>query len=447
MNSDPNGAKFDAIVIGAGFAGVTAARELGARGKRTLVLEARDRLGGRTWTDSFAGRSIELGGTWVHWMQPHIWAEITRYDIPIVEDDPPERCILASGSGLASFDADSAFARLEELGDRYFEGGVDYLDRPYDPLFREQGIREADALSVRERFERLGFDAEERGWLDGLFSMVAGGPSTDGAFTMLARWWALSGWSFGLMWDVLSRYRLEHGTVGLLKAMLSDGRAELRLECPVASIADTGEGVQVTTRGGERFSASTAVVAVPANVWPTIEFTPELEDVRASVAHRGIGVRHGAKCWVHARGDIGRVLAQPPEGYPLTVALTYTELDDGQLLVCFSGNPSFDPTDRDQVEAAAKRVLPEVEVVDVRGHDWVEDEFSLGGWAFLRPGQLTESLRALQQPHGRLAFAGSDIASGWSGYIDGAVESGIRAARQVMLPRRQRPERTALLNR
>jgi monoamine oxidase len=68
----------DVIVIGGGFAGVTAAREAALRGRSVLLLEARDRLGGRTWNASWAGTSIEYGGAWVHWHQPHTWSEITR---------------------------------------------------------------------------------------------------------------------------------------------------------------------------------------------------------------------------------------------------------------------------------------------------------------------------------------------------------------------------------
>ncbi|HEX4429408.1 MAG TPA: FAD-dependent oxidoreductase, partial [Frankiaceae bacterium] len=69
----------DVVVIGAGFAGLVAARELGWAGLGVLVLEARDRVGGRTWTDRRLGHDLELGGTWVHWVQPHTWAEMTRY--------------------------------------------------------------------------------------------------------------------------------------------------------------------------------------------------------------------------------------------------------------------------------------------------------------------------------------------------------------------------------
>ncbi|NKX52341.1 FAD-dependent oxidoreductase, partial [Arthrobacter deserti] len=71
----------DVIIIGAGFAGLTAARELSRRGHRTILLEARDRIAGRTHLEERLGRNLELGGTWVHWTQPYVWAEMGRYGI------------------------------------------------------------------------------------------------------------------------------------------------------------------------------------------------------------------------------------------------------------------------------------------------------------------------------------------------------------------------------
>ena len=84
-------AHHDVIVVGAGFAGLTAARELSRRGHSVLVLEARDRIGGRTWTTERLGRTLELGGTWVHWTQPHVWAELTRYGLEVVASPEPRR--------------------------------------------------------------------------------------------------------------------------------------------------------------------------------------------------------------------------------------------------------------------------------------------------------------------------------------------------------------------
>ena len=81
----------DVIVVGGGFAGLTASRELRAAGHRVLILEGRNRLGGRTWTSDFDGTDVELGGAFVHWFQPHVFAEMTRYGVPFKIPPEPER--------------------------------------------------------------------------------------------------------------------------------------------------------------------------------------------------------------------------------------------------------------------------------------------------------------------------------------------------------------------
>ena len=80
----------DVIVVGGGFAGVTAAREAALRGRSVLLLEARERLGGRTWTAPWNGVPIEYGGGWVHWHQPHTWSEITRAGLRVALSDDAE---------------------------------------------------------------------------------------------------------------------------------------------------------------------------------------------------------------------------------------------------------------------------------------------------------------------------------------------------------------------
>ena len=76
---------YDVVIIGGGFAGVTAARDLQKRGLSTIVLEARDRLGGRTFYEERNGFHVELGGTWIHWTQPFVWAEKERYGLEVQE--------------------------------------------------------------------------------------------------------------------------------------------------------------------------------------------------------------------------------------------------------------------------------------------------------------------------------------------------------------------------
>ena len=89
---------YDVVVVGGGFAGVTAARECALRGRRTLLLEARDRLGGRTWSSLWNGMPIEYGGAWVHWHQPHTFSELTRAGLAVsVSDDAGRACWYVGG--------------------------------------------------------------------------------------------------------------------------------------------------------------------------------------------------------------------------------------------------------------------------------------------------------------------------------------------------------------
>jgi monoamine oxidase len=83
------------------------------------------------------------------------------------------------------------------------------------------------------------------------------------------------------------------------------------------------------------------------------------------------------------------------------------------------------------VQRAIRAWLPEAEIVECIGHDWVSDEFSRQTWPMLKPNQLTRYLRELQRPEDGVFLAGSDYANGWMGFIDGAIESGLRVSREV----------------
>jgi monoamine oxidase len=420
----------DVIIVGGGLGGLTAARELGNAGHRVLVLEARDRLGGRAFTSQFAGTEVELGGAFVHWFQPHIFAELTRYGIGLsVPPEPTRWSYITQGQVHHSTVAELA-PRVSELFARYFADARATMPLPYQPLAVADAVAALDHLSVQDRLDRGDFTAEERDLLNPVLATSCSAPCSDGALTAMIRWFSLPGWDFGLMLDAVGIYPLR--TADLVQALAADGRPEVRLSTPVAAIEQRDQRVTVTARGGQAFTAPIVVVAVPLNTLAKIDFRPALAAEKQAVADRGQASR-GVKLWAQVRGDLEPFFFMAPDDHPLTFVVTEKVLDDGsQLLVGFGPDAQRLPPDDDPEvrRAFAERLPAGVEIVAVTGHDWWTDEFSRGTWSVFRPGQLS-ALPALQAPHGRVVFAGSDVAGGWNGFMDGAIESGLRAARSV----------------
>ncbi|MEV4918538.1 NAD(P)/FAD-dependent oxidoreductase [Streptomyces tirandamycinicus] len=426
------GGPYDVIVIGAGFAGITATRELRARGKRVLLLEARGRVGGRTYLDTFGGHQVEMGGTWVETTQPHIAAELTRYDIALTEEHPVDRVLLPTPSGPKEFTPEDAFNRTGAVLEKLFDGSRQYFERPFEPLYRSDLLQSLDRLSLRDRLNQLGLTAEEELLVNGQTAIYSGGSSKQGALTMLSHWWSLAGWS-NQGWADTQRWRMTNGTSGLLDAMLAEAKPVLRLNSPVASVTDTGSLVYVTLKSGVRYSATRAVVAVPVNVWPTIKFSPSLPAAHTTAGSQGIAVPNAYKMFIHAKAGAGKFSAQGAEGgSPIPMLMPFKETSQGLLYVAFSTDPTLDPADKAQVASAVRQLGAELDIIEVRAHDWGRDPYARGGWAFRKPGQLTSLYPSIHNTSGRVAFASGDVANGWSGFLDGAVESGLRAARQTL---------------
>jgi monoamine oxidase len=97
-------------------------------------------------------------------------------------------------------------------------------------------------------------------------------------------------------------------------------------------------------------------------------------------------------------------------------------------MIGFGGDAErCDPTDLGAMQASRDQILPGYEILDATAHDWFADEFSLGTWAIHRPGWYEHHHAAMRRPEGNVILAGSDLADGWAGFIDGATESGLRA--------------------
>jgi monoamine oxidase len=414
----------DAIVVGGGFAGVTAAREIALRGRSVLLLEARDRLGGRTWSADWDGIAVEYGGAWVHWHQPHTWSEITRAGLRVELSEDAQRAHWWVGDDRREGTIADRDAIAERGWNRFVEGVRDALPNPHDPLAALEELARFDRLTIAARADELDLDEEERAVLEAELESLASAPLKDAGAVSVLRWHALSGYSLALTQYTGGRVTLVGGTCALLRSIASAAPIEMRLNIPVAAVRSRGSRVEVETRSGELHDAAVAVVAVPLNVLGAIEFEPALSEGKREAIARG-QVSRGIKIFLRTRGsDVLENTIKPRHafGYLDTEVL----LGDGEQLQIGFGIDA-ERCDATSLQRDLDEILPGYELVDATWHDWLADEYARGTWAIHPPGWYTRHHAEMRRPEGPILLAGSDLANGWSGFIDGAIESGLEA--------------------
>jgi monoamine oxidase len=422
---------YDVVVVGGGFAGVTAARECSMRGRSTVVLEGRDRLGGRTWSTRWDGHRIEYGGAWVHWHQPHTFSELTRAGLAVALSADAQRAHWHVGGERRSGGIDDRDEIARRGWDQFVDGVREALPQPHAPLTARQALAPFDRLSIQERLDQLALSAEERDVLTAELESLAHAPLADAGAVSVLRWHALSGYSLKLTQDTGGRVTIVGGTGALLAAIADAAPFERRLDSPVAAITRRDGRMEVLGRDGREYAARTVVMGVPLNALGAVAFDPPLPEDKQRAIALGQASR-GIKLMIRARGEPVMQNAIRP-GHPFGY-LDSEELDrDGtQLMVGFGPDASrCDAADLKGVQRQLDAILPGYELLDATAHDWLGDEFSRGTWAIHRPGWYEHHHAVMRRPEPGLVFAGSDLADGWAGFIDGAIESGLRAGRFV----------------
>jgi monoamine oxidase len=421
----------DVVVIGGGFAGLVAARDLRDAGRSVVVLEARDRLGGRTWFRELpgAGVDVEYGGTWF-WLDLHtaLAAEITRYNQRVRRSPPPTTVAWLAGGEL-------------RIGPDVL-GSLATALSPFDAPFNDATARIRAVWDSGDRTALADLDVPMASWIEALdlpgdasdylmaFAAAMGGgdPARLSALGLLADA-ALLGYRFDEAFASLGE-SLEDGTESLLDAIAADVGGEIRLGAVVTRVTRDDQGVVVDLRGGGQIHATAGVFTLPVNVWPDVVFDPPLSPEKRRIVALG-NPGTSTKVLAIARGVPADLQAA---GWPATLQSVVggPEMGGGRLVVGFSGIGGIDPTDSDAVEQALRVYVPESEVLVSDGHDWVGDPFSKGTWFAPPPGWEIGDAKGQVASEGRLAFAGGDIARAGAGWIEGAISSGKDAAHAVL---------------
>lgn len=426
----------DVVVIGAGFAGLTAARELGHAGLNVLTLEARDRVGGRTWTEHRLGHELELGANWIHWVQPHVWAEMTRYGREMIRSPRADEAYWRGPDGSARQGTLDEFMALIDEGQQLIIDDVrSAIPRGSEPTVGT--IQELDHLSIQDRFEEIGLEPEARAANESVWVGHVNAPLDQVGLSSALRWVAATGGHWQLMHEASSTYRVVDGMRGFTDLMAADVPGEIRLNTLVTSVVqdtDSG-GAVVETADGSRIHARRVVTTLPVNAIAGIRFEPELPAVWQRQGSETVASQ-GTKVWMRASGHVPRFFAYGSQHDALSVLKAEFYLSDEQgdytLLVGFGPEHArIDPDDIAGLQVAVDALRPGLEITEATAHDWMTDPLAQNTWMTHRPGQLTRDLTELRDPAGVVHFATTDNANLWGGFIDGAIESGLREARRI----------------
>ena len=419
----------DVVVIGGGFAGITAARDLKQRGFDVLLLEARDRLGGRTWHKEVNGFPVELGGTWIHWTQPFVWAEKERYGLEIQETPgcAAERIAIKIDDQVHDLQ-DDQLAEFVEGFHQFFAESKAVWELPYNSQHTREAIVGCDALTVADRLAALQLTPLQRTAVGGMLEILSMNQPANASYVEMMRCWSLTGWNYELFNDTAARYKFTDGTGALVNAIVQDGGFEVALNTSVASIQQTPNGVSVITTNGEVVNAKRAVVTVPLNVLNSVAFDPPLSSVKQEAS----GLKHvggGYKVFFEVDGDPGAVMTlSRSTNSPLIGSFTYKRGQQHSVLAGFSLEPGALEKPLSEWQTVLEEFLPGVRLLSTFGHDWGGDALSQGSWCTYRPGTFGRFVDELPRPEGHLVFASGDTSEGWRGFIEGAIASGSKAA-------------------
>lgn len=442
----------DVVVVGAGVTGLTAACRLSAAGQSVLVLEARDRVGGRLWTDVIDGQMREIGGQWVSPDQSALIEMLDELGLETYSRYRDGDSVYVGRDGEArrfTGDIFPAGERTESEISRLIEL-LDKLSAEVDPgaPWAHDRAREFDSVSFSTWLEQQSDDAEAR---DNIALFIAEAMLTKPAHTfslLQALHMAASAGGFGHLVD--ADFILDKRVVGGLQQVplrLAErlGADSLRLATPVTAIEWDETGA--TVRGGDlEVRARHVLVAVPPNLYDRIRYVPALPRLRQQLQqHQSLGL----VIKVHATYETpfwrsGGLSGTAFSPYQL-VHEAYDNTNHGETrgtLVGFVAGEEADALLRLDADERRSRILDSLATyfgpearrpVTYYESDWAAEEWTQGAYAAsFDLGGLSRYGELQLQPVGPLRFGTSDLAGVGYQHVDGGIRVGHRLADDVL---------------
>jgi monoamine oxidase len=440
VGADLNGVSV--LVAGAGLAVLAAAHDLRARGATVTVIESRDRVGGRVWTirDGFAEQQhAEAGGDMIDEAQKEIRDLATEVGLAVTR-------ILRSGFGYIRAGGDSkprVVGRSVLRGWDRLDDALGDLVKPYNraeqrwdsPITSEIGRR-----SVAAWLDDTRADDELRATVVGLRGFFLADPEELSLVALVDQFAQTDAPVGGRM------YRIEGGNDRLASALATPLGPSLHLGTDLLAISHRGRGVRATVktrRTQSQISCDYAIVTLPAVVLRRVPISPALPAQQHDAIAR-LKYGRATKTLLQFSKRFWRIPGRPRAfGSPLPFGAMWEGNEEQRgrpgILSLLAGGSASDGTQAIMARRGPQGLADALEflgskraeLLGTRQIVWEHDPHARGGYAFFDPG-FDPSLRAwLARPCGRLFFAGEHTSIKWQGYMNGAVESGRRAAAEV----------------
>jgi monoamine oxidase len=444
----------DVIVVGAGLAGLAAARRLRRHDLEVVVVEARERVGGRLEHGRVDAHTVvELGGQWIGPTQHEMYTLVDELGLETFPTHTAGAGLLEVGGRHRRMDSRSLLPPIGRLAVADLAQGMLRFERlarqvPVDAPWEAPRARRLDSRTLESWLSTNLQTRNGRRFFRAAVEVVFACEASELSL-LHALFYARSGTSLEHLLGVenaAQHERIVGGSARIAERMADALGEQVVLGCPVRRI-EVGDGeVVVRSREGGVFSARRVIVALPPTLAGRLEYAPALAADRDQLTQQ---VPAGRVIKVYAvydepfwRGEglNGQVISDrgpvkfvfdnsPPSGHP-GVLMGFVEGHDAHLL----GRRSLTQR-REHVLAAfthhfgPRAARPE----QYLERDWAAEEFTRGCYGgHLAPGVWTSLGPQLREPCGRIHWAGAETAVRWNGYMDGAVSSGHRAADEVL---------------
>jgi monoamine oxidase len=429
------------LVAGGGLAGLSAAYDLMNAGAQVTVVEARDRVGGRVFTarDGFAeSQHAEVGGDMIDEDQHEIRNLAGEIGIPLIR-------IFRNGWGYARPDAQGRIrivSRNAALGWHRLGEHLEPLARRYRLAERRWDspiTAEIARRSVAQWLDDVHADDDLRATAAGLRGFFLADPD-ELSLAALVDQFASDDSVIGTM------YRAEGGNDRIATTLAARLGERVMLNTELVAVSHRGRGVRATLRNARRtaqLQADYAIFALPASLLRRIPITPALP-VQQHEAISRLRYGRGTKTLLQFAKRFWRATGRPRAfGTPVSLGAVWEANEDQQgkhgILALLAGGSASDATADITAREGIAGLARSLEWLGARGHEviawkqvaWENEAWSRGGYAVF-DSSFEPTLRGwLAQPFGRLFFAGEHTSIRWQGYMNGAVESGRRAAAEV----------------